>query len=228
MVATVFPSVGRFFLPVVYLNTHFHELCHALVALACGGEVEKIVVNANGSGVTPIRGGNVFLEASAGYLGATIVGAMTIFFSRRPEAARNVLRTLAIFLGVSLMVFVRGDSVGVVAGIFWVFAILAASRYLSGQSLVFSAQLLGLFMCLNAIQSVYTVLQISALTEMDSDAKIVASVTGLPPILWASMWCLTSLVLVGTTLRHSWNLPTSGLGGSRRPDRKFQNVQGTR
>lgn len=211
--ATTIPFVGRFFLPIVYLNTHFHELCHALVALACGAQVEKILVFANGSGVTPIQGGNIFLEASAGYLGATVVGTATIFFSRRPDAARNVLRILAAMLLISLLVFVRGDLVGLVSGASWATIILMGARYLSRSSVLFAAQLLGLMLCLNAIQSVYTVLEISASTEMQSDAKILESVTGLPAIIWASLWCLASLICVAVTLRKAWYSPTPGRVG---------------
>jgi hypothetical protein len=205
-VSTVVPFISHLFLPVLWLNTHFHELCHAIVAMACGADVESIRVFSDGSGVTLIRGGNVFLETSAGYVGASIVGALTIFFSRNPKSARITLRVLSLALLFSMILLVRGDWVGIGSGIGWTAALWGLS-YFSGLRLVFVGQLLGLFQCLNAVQSLYTLLRISAFTEGQSDAMILQQATGIPALIWASIWCLFSLALVGFTLHRSWTRP---------------------
>lgn len=211
------PPVHLVLLPLQFLNTHFHELCHALMAVATGGNALYIKVFGDGSGVTPFMGGNVFLTASAGYIGATLVGSAAIFFGRTPERARVVLAVLASALTVSLLLWVRGDMVGVVAGWLWAIALFAAARFLRGQTAVFAVQLIGLEQCLNSIGSIYELLKISAFTDRDSDAKILASFTYIPAPAWASLWCVFSLLMVGLTVRSAWSRRIQGPGGQQQP-----------
>ena len=44
------PLLRPFALPLIYLNTHIHELCHAVTTIATGGAVENIIVLGDGSG----------------------------------------------------------------------------------------------------------------------------------------------------------------------------------
>ncbi len=198
------PPIHALFLPLQYLDTHLHEMCHALVAIATGGQPQQIEVFSNGSGVTPIAGGNVFLEASAGYLGATLIGSAMIFFGRTPERARAALFTISGFLALSMVLWVRGDLVGIGAGWFWTVALFCAGWFLRGMPALFVCQLVGIEQCFNAIGAVYELLKISVYTEAHSDAAIVASFTYIPAAVWASLWCLFSLLMVGLTVRKAW------------------------
>lgn len=204
LLSCVVPPIHLLLLPIQYLDTHLHEMCHALMAVATGGDPQKIMVFANGSGVTPIAGGNVFIEASAGYLGATLIGSAMIYFGRTPERARTVLTVVAAMLLVSQLVWVRGDAVGIVSGWAWAATLLCAGRFLKGMPALFVCQLVGLEQCLNSISAVYELLKISVFTEVHSDAEIVQSVTFIPAAVWASLWCLFSLLMVGLTVRKAW------------------------
>lgn len=198
------PPIHPLLLPVTYLDTHLHELSHALAGLATGGQPEKIVVEADGNGFTPTLGGNVLILASAGYTGASLIGAATIYFSRSEKGARNMLRFLAAILALSMLLWVRGDVVGVVSGIGWIAGLAALSIWLKGKSLVFAAQFLGLQQCLNAIQAVYILLGLSAFTEAHSDASILQDATHIPALFWAILWCAISVALITATLRRAW------------------------
>jgi len=199
------PVVHQLMLPLQYLNTHVHEFFHAFAAVTTGGSVEEIVVHANGSGETPVRGGNLFLIASAGYLGAALAGAAIIFSSRTERGARVALGVLAFALLFADVSWVRGDGVGIVSGWAWMLALAVAAIRLKGNWLLFVAQFVGVQQCLNAVQSVYELLQISAHTEAHSDARILQSYVGVPAIVWALLWLVCSLVLVFTALRRSWS-----------------------
>ena len=199
-------STARFFLALAGLDTHFHELCHALAAWATGAQVQSIQVNRDGSGVTWIAGGNSLVETSAGYVGASIVGALTIFFGRTPSAARITLCVLSGMLAFSMVMLVRGDVVGEVSGFFWTAALFGLSR-LNGSKLLFAVQLVGIMQCLNAIQALYQLLQISAFTEGESDALILQHETGVPAMVWAISWGIFSLVLMGFALQRAWVKP---------------------
>jgi hypothetical protein len=204
------PIAQQLMLPLMYLNTHLHELFHALTAEGTGGHAKEIVVFANGSGVTPVLTAGpmgMLMTASAGYVGAAIAGGLMIYFGRTPKGARNVLLTTAIVLALSMLLWVRGDTIGVFSGIFWTGALFAASRFLKDNWLVFTAQFVGLQQGLNAFQSLYTLLQLSAFTNSHSDAMIMQQASGIPAILWALAWCAFSLFVVGLTLRAAWRQP---------------------
>lgn len=204
--STAVPFVSSFFLPVLWLDTHFHELCHALMAWATGAEVDRIQVFGNGSGLTWIQGGNGVLEASAGYVGASIIGALTIYFSRTPLSAKVTLRVLSGMLAFSMIMLVRGDWIGELSGLFWTAALFGFS-FVRGTNLLFAAQLLGVFQCLNAIQALYVLLRISAFSEGESDAMILQQSTHIPAMFWAVGWAVFSVALMGFALQRAWVRP---------------------
>lgn len=197
------PFLRAVLLPVQYLNTHLHELSHAFVALATGGEVERILVFANGSGVTPVRGGNIVFTASAGYLGATLLGMALIAFSKTPASAQRSMRFLAVLMAIAMILWVRGDIVGLITGFVWV-GLLAWQPLLKGQGYVYAAQFLGIQQCLASLGSVLGLVQLSAATEVHSDAMILQQSTGIPAVAWAVLWTVVSLVALGFTARASW------------------------
>jgi hypothetical protein len=204
------PGVQMLMLPLQYLNTHLHEFAHALAGQASGGDIEAINVMADGNGVTPISGGSMWLIGPAGYIGAALIGSAVIWFSRTEKTAKNTLRLLAFVLALSMLLWVRGDFIGVISGVAWIGALLAASTYLHGGAILFAAQFVGLQQCLNSINAVYTLLNLSAFTEVNSDAKIMQNNTGIPAVLWAFGWCAFALVMVVISLKRAWALPPVG------------------
>lgn len=198
------PGLRMVALPLIYLNTHIHELCHAVVALATGGHVQMIAVFANGSGVTPISGGSVLLAASAGYVGSAVVGGLTVAGARQPKSAKSVLYTLCVCLGLSMLLFVRGDAVGIISGLFWTALLWILAKKLAGDHAVFAAQFLGVQLALTSLQSLLVLLQVSTGMEAMSDARILESVTGLPAIVWAVGWSLLGLLAIGGSLATAW------------------------
>lgn len=203
------PVLQSALLPLMYLNTHVHELCHAIATQSTGGVVagDGMRVFANGSGVTPAMGGNTAILASAGYLGASLVGMLILMTGRTEKSARVVLRTMAIVMGIGMVAWLRGDAIGVASGTFWVVALLGIAQYAKGMTLLTLTQFVGVQQCLNSINSVFDLFQISARTEMHSDAKIMQAHFALPAVFWAGMWCLISVALLTLGLRKAWSTP---------------------
>ena len=205
------PYLRLVLLPVLYLNTHLHEFSHAIVAKATGAEVMKIIVNTDGSGETPVLGGNLLLIASAGYLGASVFGAMMIAFGSVEKTARWMLMILSMILMVSMALWVRGDQVGVLACLCWIILLIAMGMFLKGKAAMFACQFLGLQQCLNSFTSLAALLQITAATEAHSDASILQELSGVPAIFWAALWSMMSLALVVWTIRKTWEpVPIKG------------------
>ena len=202
----VVPDVGLVLLPLRYLNTHLHELGHALAALGTGGQVEWIRVYRDGSGETPVAGGFLPLVASAGYLGAAAAGAAFVWAMRTERGARLALGVAGFALAGSMALFVRGDAVGVVSGILWAAALIAASR-LRGPWLLFVAGLVGIQQGLNALRSLTELVQITASSEVHSDALLMQQATYVPAVVWAILWGACGLAVVALTVRRAWTGP---------------------
>ena len=96
------PGAHLILLPLQYLDTHLHEMSHALATVFTGGSVETIQVYGNGSGVTQSLGVHHWvIVASAGYVGASLIGAALIFFTSAADFCSRSGKKLPLF-GVSL------------------------------------------------------------------------------------------------------------------------------
>ena len=95
-------SIALWFIPFAEILTYpfrifvtfIHEGGHAVAALLTGNSVLGLNVAMNASGETYTTQGGVFSQlfvSSAGYLGATIFGALLLLLIRRTVAARLVL-----------------------------------------------------------------------------------------------------------------------------------------
>ena len=200
-------------LPVFYLNTHLHELCHALATWLTGGEVDRIVVRSDGSGVTLTYGGEAAVIASAGYVGAAALGAAMVLAARTEAGARRTLNLLGGAMVLSLLRLVRGDAVGIISGIVWAALLLVLARRLRGDALTGVVGFLGLAQGLQSLGSLSDLLRISLVGRANSDAQAMAGLTGVPALAWAVAWAGFSVWLTGTAVatayRHHRSLPQS-------------------
>src|SRR4029079_14787724 len=83
--------------PFRLFTTWVHECGHAVMTLLVGGQVNSIVIERNAAGVTssliPQSRMAQGLVASAGYLGASIVGCALMIAARGKNAAHGILWT---------------------------------------------------------------------------------------------------------------------------------------
>jgi hypothetical protein len=159
----------------------------------------------DGSGVTTGFGGNPLLVSSAGYVGATAFGALVIALAHNERGARTALLTMAWVLGGAMVLWVRGDLVGLLSGIIGVAVLALAGTKLKGDARLFAAQFFGLFMGLASLQAVFATLRIGQVALEMNDAEILQGLTGIPAIISAVIWSAISLCLVIWALRRSWS-----------------------
>lgn len=200
----IVPFLWFLWLPLIYLNTHIHELAHALTALATGGQVQHILVFANGGGVTPVMGGSILLIASAGYVGSTLTGAAMLLQSKSADGARKALMLAGFILLFSLIFFVRGDLIGVLTGIGWTVFLFASGAKMSAKWATFFARFLGVALCLASLEAYKYLFASTMVPDAHSDAAIMQSVTGVPAVVWATAWFVFSLVVLVPTLKSAW------------------------
>lgn len=198
------PIVGWLLYPFQLYGTFVHELSHGLAAVLTGGEFRRFVVHPDLSGTALSAGGIRWIVVSAGYIGSAIFGGILTLLSVSAVPARRVLVWLGLTLGVLSLLFVR-NLFGLAAGV-----VLAALLYGAGRKLRETwadslLLLLAVQMMLNALDSVFDLVQISAASGATrTDAQIMAQATGIPAIVWAGLWSGLSLLILLATLRLAY------------------------
>ncbi|KAA0229193.1 M50 family metallopeptidase [Fimbriimonadia bacterium ATM] len=191
-------------LPLAFLNTHFHELLHAVTAVATGGSADRILVFADGSGMTPVTGGWLALVASAGYVGCAAVGGVLILCGRSERAARRAFAVCGGAIALSLLLWVRGDGIGFIAGVFWAALLLLCAYKLPSEPAKFAIQFLGAMLALSSLQSLLVLVGISAMPQAQSDAALMERATGLPALVWAVAWSAIGVVVLAVCVRRAF------------------------
>ncbi|MCW5937281.1 MAG: M50 family metallopeptidase [Fimbriimonadaceae bacterium] len=211
----VTPLLRPFALPLVLYNTHLHELSHALAAVATGGQVRHILVFANGSGVTPVAGGSPLIVASAGYVGAALIGGIFIASGRSGRSARNALWAAFGFLAFSLLFFIRGDLIGILSAVFWMGVLGALAKWAKPATAAFAVQFLGLQQALTSLHALLELYSLTSTSEAHSDAQILAEITGVPSVAWAGLWLVLGVIAVLAGLVTAWKENAPGPASSR-------------
>lgn len=175
--------------PVIYPLKLFvvllHEASHAAMAVATGGEIQRIVVTPDQGGVCYCPGGNAFLTLSAGYLGSLVWGGLILMLARagRPHP-RNATTALGVAVLLLTALYVR-NAFGILFGAGFgaaLVALRAAGRTV--HVLVLTA--LGLTSCLYALLDIKS--DILDRPYLQSDAAMLADMTGIPTVVWGVLW----------------------------------------
>lgn len=202
MILWLNPITSAFMLPLIYLNTHVHELGHALTAILTGGRVDYIHVYGNGSGVAPVAGGFLPLIAMAGYVGSSAVGGLLIAASHDAKQSQVALRILTGLLLLSLIAFVRGDGVGLLSIVLWITALFVVTRVKSEGWQRGVSLFIGLQLALTSLHA-FMVLWGANVANAHSDAEIMERVSGIPAAMWSVTWLLISIAAIYLGLKQA-------------------------
>jgi hypothetical protein len=178
--------------PLKIFVVFLHELSHALAGVATGGHVQRITLSAAEGGATYTEGGNAFLTLSAGYLGSLIWGLLLLVGANaRPARARAVLSALSLITLFATVMLVR-SMFGFVFGLVFGFALLIASRRLPAPGVRVILTVLGLTSALYAVLDIRD--DVLARPAAESDANMLAHMTGVPTVVWGVLWITIALV----------------------------------
>jgi hypothetical protein len=198
-----------FVYPLKVFVVFLHEISHGLAAVATGGSIERIELSANQGGVCWTRGGSRFLTASAGYLGSMMWGALFLVVGARTRLDRPLVGLIGAFvIGVTLL-YVRtafGFAYGVASGAL----LIGAAVYLSETVSDTLLRVIGTVSCLYAPWDIASDLLLRDVPA--SDAHTLASLTGIPAVLWAVVWLL--LAAAGAVVALAFTVPREGRGRS--------------
>ncbi len=229
-------------LPFRLLVTLVHEANHAVAVELVGGDVEYVIVNEHGGGLTSWKidsepsDTDILLVASAGYLGTAVIGALLIEGAARLRRGRVAAFSLAALVAAIGLAWVpmrvepdafaaagTGSSSG--DGRFTVLVCCLAVAALIGIGLQPSVRLrrlsitaLATTLCLGSVDDLRQVLDWSS-RGGHSDAAIAAEFSPLSSWMWAAIWLLFG---VGACALGLWSAvskgrPPAGVDGSPDP-----------
>jgi len=194
--------------PIVYPLKLFvvllHELSHGIAAIATGGRIEAIALTAQEGGTCMCPGGNAFLTLSAGYLGSLGWGALLIETSRlRGRGPQIALATTgAAVFGLALL-FVR-NLFGFLFGLVFGLTLAACARFLPTRLSPPILVTLGLTSCLYALLDIKS--DVIDRSWLQSDARMLAELTGVPTVAWGILWIGLALVASAWLFRRAYRL----------------------
>jgi hypothetical protein len=198
------PLLNLLVYPFQIFNTFIHELSHGLAAALTGGSFRRFEVYVNGEGVAWSAGGVRWIVASAGYIGSALFGGILLVITARGVAAEKIILGLGIGLGILCVLFVR-NIFGVISGVVIAAALIGVATQLAPRWNVWLLLFLSVQMCLNALGSLWDLLQISSsFRQQNSDARIMQQATGVPAIVWALLWSTIALLILWQAVRLAY------------------------
>ncbi len=180
-VISVIPLIRR---PFLWAETFFHEISHGLAAIITGGKIKDFKINFNGSGYCTTLGGWLIPISFAGYLGASIWGAL-IFLAAKSNALQLELplsELIAGFIILCHLFWAKGFS-SYITGTFICLALLLPTQILPEYTNYLLA-LFGLHICINAIKAPFELWH----SQEKGDASQLARATLIPSYIWILVW----------------------------------------
>ncbi len=194
--------------PVKLFVVLLHELSHAAAALLTGGSVVEIQIDSRIGGLALTQGGWPFVIVSSGYLGSMLSGGAILLLALRQRAVPALAAAVGVLVLLVTVLFVR-NSFGLIFGLLFGAAIVAAARWLPARWLALLVQYLGAMSCLYALVDVKE--DLLTLEDRLTDASILAGMTGIPAIVWGVLWSAISLAVFLLVMRTALRRTTAAV-----------------
>ncbi len=205
LVLSFVPYANIALYPFRLFVTFIHEGGHALAALLTGNSVTSLVIASDGSGeVMATQSGlsDGLLISSAGYLGATLYGALLLFLLRHKVAERVILLATAAFIGLMTLRFGYANIFTLFWGLLLSGALILAAKHAGARAANFVLSFVAVQCVLNALFDLRTLLNLSTPSSVvvHTDALNMAQATGIPALFWAALWIGISLFVLRLAL----------------------------
>lgn len=194
------PALDFILYPLRLFVTFVHETGHGLAALITGGQIDRLRVFTNGSGVAGTYGGARWLILPAGYLGAALFGAGLFVAANRVRHTRVIMAALGLFVGVVALVYTDLFSTGFLVGLAFAAVLMLLSRRGSDNVNLVLLNLLAVICALNAVLDLVSLVRFSdqSIGTVRNDAAAFArEITPLiPGAVWALLWAGIAIALM--------------------------------
>jgi hypothetical protein len=179
-----------------------HEISHAIVAVATGGTIERIVLDPNQGGACYCPGGNAFLTLSAGYLGSLAWGGLLISAGQSKRLRSSWVTGAVGLLVVGLTLAYVRSTFGFGFGLAFGLALVIGAAKLSAAANQRVLLTLGLTSCLYAILDIKS--DILDRPELRSDAAMLGEITGIHTVVWGGLWITVAVIASAWLLQWSY------------------------
>lgn len=197
--------------PFVILSTWFHEIGHGLAAIILNGDLLRIELYADGSGVAvhtpPQFLGNVgnAIVAISGPLFPPIVGFILFKISKNINIIRLLLLLLSLAILGSVIVWIRTlFGVIILLSISFIIILIALSK--NNKIQFITLQLIGIQAFISVYLSLGYLFSRSGTvnqSSFSSDTSVIEQNTFLPYWFWASTILIISVVLFVISIKNS-------------------------
>ncbi len=194
------PVVNVLIYPFKLFGTFVHEWSHALVAIATGGRVLELQINADLSGETMTSGGWLLPIFSAGYTGAAIVGALLLLtptrFANRLLVGIGVVSILMPLFGTLAFGTSFPSSTWIWTVVFGSVTLLVGARATPRIAKLFQ-QFVAVELCFTALDSLRNLAWLSMNeASVRTDATNASGYTHLPALFWSIVWGVIAVVAI--------------------------------
>lgn len=154
------------------------------------------------------------LVSSAGYIGSMIYGVVLLVTIRKAVAARVVLIASAALIFLLTIIYgvfkpvasgaaLSGIPFTFIAGTLLTLGLVGVAKFANSRLATFFVSFLAVQCVLNALLDLKTVFFLSTPfgPSLPSDAVNMANATGIPALVWASLWITISLGILFLTMR---------------------------
>ncbi len=218
LLIAILPWIGWLNYPFRLLLTIVHELGHGLAALLTGGDFLNFVVHPNGAGLAHTAGGWRFVVIPAGYLGSALFGSLLILLGRSHRWSRIALGIIG---GGMVLLSLRYGAPSIFGGYIFSGLLTTLSGFIFGGLflwvsikaapgwIVFLIHFIAIQSILIAFSDLVGLIGISTnfFNAPENDAKAMAELTFIPAVVWAVLWAILALGLIGGSIWFTWLKP---------------------
>ncbi|MEW5959755.1 MAG: M50 family metallopeptidase [Chloroflexota bacterium] len=201
--------------PFRMLLTIVHELGHGLAALLTGGSFLRFVIFPNGAGLAYTAGGWRLVVIPAGYLGVALFGAGLILLGRSHRWSRIAMGVMG---GLMLLLSMRYGLPGIFSahilngllttllGVIFGALFLGVALKAAPGWIIFLLHLVAIQAGLTACSDLATVVGLSTrfFDAPANDAQAMAELTFIPAVVWAMLWVIVAVGLIGGAIWVRW------------------------
>jgi Peptidase M50B-like len=187
--------------PMKVFVVFLHEISHGFAALLTGGSIIELKVFENQGGLALTQGGMPFVIASSGYLGSMIWGGLMFLTAMKAPRAKLLAFLVAGMLLVITLLLVR-NSFGFIFGLAFAAALGFAALKLPPVVVQITMQSLGALSCLYALTDIAD--DLLTLEYRQTDAQILADMSGIPAIVWGAIWSVLALLVFYVVIQRAW------------------------
>jgi hypothetical protein len=201
------PQLGFLLYPLRLFVTFVHEVGHGLAALISGGEIGRLVVMSDGSGIATTAGGSRALILPAGYLGAAFFGAALFYIANTVYFSKTISLVLAIFVAVIAQLYTEFLSTAWLVGMGFALALALLSWKGTRNLNLLVLNLLAVLTALNAVMDLIGLVSNSGgmLGSIRNDAAAFSAEIAplVPAAVWAILWALAAMLMLGAAVYYS-------------------------